>query len=139
MFDRPSKRIGTAAVVAGLSLGAVGVASLPAIDPIRAESTDTSPAAEDPSEATLDAWVRAAAKLEAVRKEWAPKIRAARESGDTAKTEELSKKADREMVLAIKSTEGISLSQYKDIWERSQRDRDLKRRLEAKFKDLNSQ
>jgi hypothetical protein len=133
MFDRPVRRIGLAAAIAAASLSGLGGPGLSPLHTAHAQSSQQSDSTSQPSEETLQAWVTAATKVELVRRKWSPKIRAAHEAGETGKAKELSKKADRQMVMAIKSTEGMSLRQYKAIWEKSQKDKTLYRRLEKKF------
>ncbi|RDD60291.1 DUF4168 domain-containing protein [Ferruginivarius sediminum] len=133
MFDRPVRRIALAVAIAAASLSGLGGSGLSPLHTAHAQSSQESDSASQPSEETLQAWVTAATKVEEVRRKWSPKIRAADEAGEAGKAKELSKKADREMVMAIKSTEGISLRQYEAIWEKSQKDKTLYRRLEKEF------
>lgn len=133
MLHRPAQQICLAVAITATSFSGLGGPGLSPLHTAHAQSSQESDSASQPSEETLQAWVTAATKVEEVRRKWSPKIRAADEAGEAGKAKELSKKADREMVMAIKSTEGISLRQYEAIWEKSQKDKALYRRLEKEF------
>jgi hypothetical protein len=94
--------------------------------------------APDFSDEKLRNFAAAAVKVVELRQTWVPKIRKAQQAGNREKAQNLSKQARQEMQAEIKSAEGISFQEYRQIANAARNDRDLQKKLSGMIKDMQS-
>lgn len=92
-------------------------------------------ATPDFSEQKLDAFASAAVKVSQVRRAWAPKIRQAQQGGDKKKAQSLAQQATGEMRTTIEDTENISVTEYRQIAQAAQQDKQLAQELSGIVKE----
>lgn len=110
-------KVAVGALLLAIVLG--GVAILPAL------------AQREIGEAKLDAFARAAAAVGELGEQWVPRIQNAGSEGEAA---EMRRKAQGEMIAAIKETKGITVEEYRQISKAVQKDPDLRIKLEGMLK-----
>ncbi len=83
-------------------------------------------------EAKLNAFAQAAAAVGELGEQWVPRIQNA---GSQTEAEKMRQEAQSEMIAAIKSTEGITFEEYRQIAQAVQKDLDLRIKLQGMLRD----
>ncbi|MDZ7713074.1 MAG: DUF4168 domain-containing protein [Rhodovibrio sp.] len=85
------------------------------------------------ADAKIAAFAEAARTVEKISARYMPKIRAAREAGDTAQVRAHAGKARAEITQAIRRQPGLSVQEYRTIAKRAQQDADLAAKIRTQM------
>lgn len=96
-------------------------------------SATTQQQAQDIPDAKVKAFAQAAQQVSEIAREWQPKVKQARQAGETEKAQKAMKQANTEIRAAIEQQDDLTLDEYKRIGSQARQNEQLAARIQQEM------